>query len=50
VRPWGSGRVFPNFPDPTLEDPGHAYYAANYGRLLRIKAKYDPDSVFPAPA
>jgi FAD/FMN-containing dehydrogenase len=50
VRPWGSGCVFPNFPDPTLEDPGHAYYAANYERLLRIKAKYDPGDVFPAPA
>src|SRR5262249_24887209 len=32
VRPWGSGRVFPNFPDPDLEDWGHAYYATNYQR------------------
>jgi FAD/FMN-containing dehydrogenase len=46
VRPWGSGRVFPNFPDPDLDDWGHAYYGTNYERLLRIKRTYDPDSVF----
>jgi FAD/FMN-containing dehydrogenase len=47
VRPWGSGRVFPNFPDPALDDPGRAYYAGNYERLLRVKKRYDPDDVFP---
>jgi FAD/FMN-containing dehydrogenase len=47
VHPWGTGRVFPNFPDPTLDDPGRAYYADNYERLLRIKTRYDPDAVFP---
>jgi FAD/FMN-containing dehydrogenase len=46
VRPWGSGRVFPNFPDPDLEDWGHAYYGPNYERLVRIKRAYDPDEVF----
>jgi FAD/FMN-containing dehydrogenase len=46
VRPWGSGRVFPNFPDPDLEDWGHAYYGLNYERLVRIKRAYDPDDVF----
>jgi FAD/FMN-containing dehydrogenase len=46
VRPWGSGRVFPNFPDPDLEDWGHAYYGPNYKRLLRIEATYDPGEVF----
>jgi Berberine and berberine like len=46
VRPWGSGRVFPNFPDPDLEDWGHAYYGPNYERLVRIKRAYDPDDVF----
>jgi FAD/FMN-containing dehydrogenase len=46
VRPWGSGRVFPNFPDPDLEDWGHAYYGRNYERLMRIKGTYDPDDVF----
>jgi Berberine and berberine like len=46
TRPWGSGRVFPNFPDPDLDDWGHAYYGANYERLLRIKETFDPDNVF----
>jgi FAD/FMN-containing dehydrogenase len=46
ARPWGSGRVFPNFPDPDLDDWGHAYYGTNYERLLRIKGTYDPDNVF----
>jgi FAD/FMN-containing dehydrogenase len=47
VRPWGSGRVFPSFPDPDLDDPGRAYYAGNYERLLRVKNRYDPDNAFP---
>jgi FAD/FMN-containing dehydrogenase len=46
VRPWGSGRVYQNFPDPDLEDWAHAYYGANYDRLARIKARYDPDEFF----
>jgi FAD/FMN-containing dehydrogenase len=46
VHPWGSGGVYPNFPDLDLEDWGHAYYGANYDRLLRVKAKYDPGNFF----
>jgi FAD/FMN-containing dehydrogenase len=46
VWPWGSGRVFPNFPDPDLDDWAHAYYGPNYERLRRIKGTYDPDNVF----
>jgi FAD/FMN-containing dehydrogenase len=46
VHPWGSGRVYPNFPDPDLEDSGHAYHGTNYDRLLRVKAKYDPANFF----
>jgi FAD/FMN-containing dehydrogenase len=46
VRPWGSGRVFPNFPDPDLEGWRYAYYGNNYERLLRVKATYDPDNSF----
>ena len=46
VRPWGSGRVYQNFPDPDLLNWAHAYYGANYDRLARIKARYDPDDFF----
>jgi FAD/FMN-containing dehydrogenase len=46
AHPWGSGRVYPNFPDPDLENSGHAYYGTNYNRLLRVKAKYDPANFF----
>jgi FAD/FMN-containing dehydrogenase len=46
VRPWGSGRVFPNFPDQDLEDWGQAYYGTNYHRLVRVKGAYDPENVF----
>jgi FAD/FMN-containing dehydrogenase len=46
VRGWGTGHVFPNFPDPTLADWGHAYYGANYERLLEVKSRYDCHNVF----
>jgi FAD/FMN-containing dehydrogenase len=46
VHRWGSGRVYPNFPDPALDGPGRAYYQDNYPRLREIKARYDPDAVF----
>ena len=46
VRPWASGHVFQNFPDPTLEDWQHAYYGRNYDRLLKVKRAYDPDNIF----
>ena len=43
---WGTGQVFPSFPDPDLRDWGHAYYGANYRRLLTVKARYDPGNRF----
>jgi FAD/FMN-containing dehydrogenase len=46
VHPWGSGGVYPNFPDPDLQDWAHAYHGTNYDRLRRVKAAYDPDGVF----
>src|SRR4029450_11374330 len=30
LHPWGSGRVYPNFPDPHLADWTQACYAGNY--------------------
>ena len=43
---WGTGQVFPSFPDLDLRDWGHAYYGANYRRLLTVKARYDPGNRF----
>lgn len=42
---WGSGRVYPNFPDPELTDWAEAYHGTNYARLGRVKRAYDPDRV-----
>jgi hypothetical protein len=39
VHPWGSGGVYPNWPDPDLEDWEHAYHGANYDRLVSVKGK-----------
>jgi FAD/FMN-containing dehydrogenase len=49
VHPWGSGRVYQNFPDPDLDDWADAYYGSNRDRLLAVKARYDPDDVFRFP-
>jgi FAD/FMN-containing dehydrogenase len=46
VHAWGSGGVYPNFPDPELEDWGRAYHGANLDRLQRVKTTYDPENVF----
>jgi FAD/FMN-containing dehydrogenase len=46
VHPWGSGRVYQNFPDPDLENPPRAYYGANYDRLVRVRERYDPAGFF----
>lgn len=46
VHPWGSGRVFPNFVDPDLQEWKDAYYGTNYDRLVRVKSQYDPMGFF----
>lgn len=46
VHAWGSGGVYPNFPDPELEDWARAYHGTNLDRLRRVKATYDPGNVF----
>jgi FAD/FMN-containing dehydrogenase len=46
VHPYGSGGAYPNFPDPELEDWGLAYHGGNLDRLLRVKARYDPEDRF----
>lgn len=45
----GSGRVYPNFPDPALDDWAAAYHAGNYTRLAAVKHAYDPDRFFDFP-
>ncbi|WP_045313186.1 FAD-binding oxidoreductase [Lentzea aerocolonigenes] len=37
-----SGRVYPNFPDPFLDDPLPAYHGENLQRLGEIKRHYHP--------
>lgn len=44
-----TGAAYQNYADPTLSDPGTAYYGANLPRLQRLKATYDPHDVFRAP-
>lgn len=46
VHPWGSGGVYPNFPDPDLTSWADAYHGPNFERLRRVKAAYDPDGFF----
>jgi FAD/FMN-containing dehydrogenase len=48
VGPSGTGRVYPNFPDPELKAPGQSYFAQNLARLQSVKARYDPDGRFDA--
>jgi FAD/FMN-containing dehydrogenase len=45
----GSGRVYPNFPDPALDDWAEAYHAGNYPRLAAVKHAYDPHRFFDFP-
>jgi hypothetical protein len=49
LEPFGTGRVYPNFPDPTLKDPLTAYHGENLDRLLKVKQTYDPDGFFAFP-
>lgn len=45
----GSGGVYPNFPDPALDDWATAYHAGNYPRLVTVKNTYDPHRFFDFP-
>ncbi len=46
VRPHASRQAYQNFIDRSLRDWHQAYYGANFGRLVRVKSKYDPDGLF----
>jgi FAD/FMN-containing dehydrogenase len=45
----GSGRTYPNFPDPALDDWATAYHAGNHSRLTAVKNAYDPHRFFDFP-
>jgi FAD/FMN-containing dehydrogenase len=49
LNPWGTGLVYPNFPDDELSDPCSSYWESNRQRLGHVKAVYDPDNVFRPP-
>jgi len=46
VAPYVDGSAYQNYIDPTLSDWQRAYYGDNLGRLVSVKAAYDPDDVF----
>ena len=41
--------VYVNTPDLTIKDWPKAYYGSNFGRLTRVKARYDPENLFHFP-
>ncbi|MGH8965444.1 MAG: BBE domain-containing protein, partial [Actinomycetes bacterium] len=49
AHPHASGKVYPNFPDPQLEDWATAYHGDNRSRLVAAKRAYDPDRIFDFP-
>lgn len=49
AHPHGSGRVYPNFPDPQLDDWAAAYHGSNLPRLAAAKQNYDPGRLFRFP-
>jgi FAD/FMN-containing dehydrogenase len=46
THPYGSGRVYPNYPDPAVPPWDPAYHGSNLDRLLAVKARYDPEDAF----
>ncbi|MBY6036956.1 FAD-binding oxidoreductase [Fictibacillus nanhaiensis] len=48
LKPYTKGS-YVNVPDENIDNFGAAYWATNFERLRRVKAKYDPENVFNHP-
>ncbi|HYH89996.1 MAG TPA: FAD-binding oxidoreductase [Solirubrobacteraceae bacterium] len=46
THPFGTGGVYPNFPEDGLDPWASEYLGPNRERLLNVKRRYDPDRVF----
>ena len=46
THPFGTGGVYPNFPEDGLDPWAVEYLGANRERLLALKRRYDPEGVF----
>jgi hypothetical protein len=49
MQPYASGQAYQNYLDPDLASWRQSYYGANYGRLAKIKAAWDPHGLFRFP-
>ena len=46
THPFGTGGVYPNFPEDGLDPWAVEYHGPNRERLLEAKRRYDPEGVF----
>jgi FAD/FMN-containing dehydrogenase len=49
LRPYASGQAYQNYIDASLKNWRHAYYGANYPKLVAIRDLVDPEHVFKFP-